>query len=84
MVCSLLMWILFGAISGAIANLIVNKKSEGCLFNAFIGITGSVIGGFVFKLLGGEGTDGYNLYSMIVSIVGAIILLGIINWAKRK
>ncbi len=76
-------WILFGTITGWIAQTFVGK-GLGCFTNIVIGIAGAIIGGLVFEYFGGTGITGFNLYSLLVSTIGAIILLAIINIAREK
>ena len=72
---SLLGWILFGLITGFVASKIVNRRGEGCVLNVVLGIVGACIGGFIFATIGGLGITGFNLYSMFVAVVGAIVVL---------
>jgi uncharacterized membrane protein YeaQ/YmgE (transglycosylase-associated protein family) len=55
----------------------------GLLANIIVGIVGAFIGGFVFSLLGGEGVTGFNIYSFLVALVGAVILLGVIKLFRK-
>ena len=70
---SIIGWIILGLIAGFIASKIVNKMGQGFLLDAVLGI----VGGFIFDALGGIGITGFNLYSMIVATIGAIIVLWI-------
>jgi uncharacterized membrane protein YeaQ/YmgE (transglycosylase-associated protein family) len=72
---SLLGWIIFGLITGFVASRIVNKRGEGCVLNVVLGIVGACVGGFIFTGIGGQGITGFNLYSMFVAIIGAIVVL---------
>ena len=72
---SIIGWIVLGLIAGFIASKIVNRSGEGFLMDIVLGIVGAVVGGFIFEQFGAAGVTGFNLYSMIVAIVGAIILL---------
>ena len=70
--------ILFGGIVGWIASMIMGTDAEqGLLGNIIVGIVGAVLGGFIMNAFGQAGTTGLNLYSFIVSIFGAIVLLWI-------
>jgi uncharacterized membrane protein YeaQ/YmgE (transglycosylase-associated protein family) len=73
---SIIAWIVFGLIAGFIASKIVNKTGEGALLDIVLGVVGAVVGGFVFNLLGASGVTGFNIWSMIVAVIGAVILLG--------
>ena len=72
---SLLGWILFGLITGFIASRVVNQRGEGCILNIALGILGALVGGFIFSSIGGTGITGFNLYSMFVAVIGAIVVL---------
>ena len=72
---SIIAWIVFGLIAGFIASKIVNKTGEGTLLDIVLGVVGAVVGGLVFNLLGASGVTGFNLWSMFVAVIGAVILL---------
>jgi uncharacterized membrane protein YeaQ/YmgE (transglycosylase-associated protein family) len=72
---TLLGWILFGLLTGFIAARVVNRRGEGCILNVVLGIVGACVGGFIFTNIGGRGISGFDLYSMFVAVVGAIVVL---------
>jgi uncharacterized membrane protein YeaQ/YmgE (transglycosylase-associated protein family) len=72
---SILGWIFFGLITGFIASYVVNRRGEGCMINIVLGLVGALVGGFVFRQLAGFDAFHFNLASMFVAIVGAIIVL---------
>ena len=72
---SLLGWIFFGLITGFIASKVVNSQGEGCFINIALGLVGAMVGGFIFSVIGGSSITGFNLYSMLVAIIGAIVVL---------
>jgi uncharacterized membrane protein YeaQ/YmgE (transglycosylase-associated protein family) len=73
-----LLWIVFGAIAGWIASLIMSTNAEqGFLMDIVLGIVGAVLGGFIMNVLGQPGVTGFNIYSLIVAVVGAVVLIGI-------
>jgi uncharacterized membrane protein YeaQ/YmgE (transglycosylase-associated protein family) len=72
---SLLGWIFFGLLTGFIASRIVHQHGQGCLLNIALGVIGAFVGGFLFTQMGGAGITGFNLYSMFVAIIGAIVVL---------
>ncbi|MBB6630399.1 GlsB/YeaQ/YmgE family stress response membrane protein [Clostridium algidicarnis] len=81
----ILAWIILGALSGWIASMITGKDSEmGAMANIIVGIIGAFLGGFLFGLIGGKGITGFNIWSLLVSVIGAVILLAIINAIKKK
>jgi uncharacterized membrane protein YeaQ/YmgE (transglycosylase-associated protein family) len=72
---SLLGWIFFGLITGFIASRIVHQRGQGCLLNIILGVIGAFVGGYMFTQMGGQPVTGFNLYSMFVAIVGAVVVL---------
>jgi uncharacterized membrane protein YeaQ/YmgE (transglycosylase-associated protein family) len=72
---SVLGWIILGLIAGFIASKIVNRSGQGFLLDIALGIVGAVVGGFLFTAIGATGITGFNLYSMFVAVVGAIVVL---------
>ena len=72
-------WIVLGLIAGFIGSKIVDKQGQGFWLNIVLGIIGALVGGFLFDLFGATGVSGFNLYSMVVAIVGSIVVLLIYN-----
>ena len=72
---SFLAWIVLGLISGFIASKIVNKSGQGVVMDIALGIVGAVAGGWLFNAIGHIGVTGVNLYSILVAVVGAVIVL---------
>jgi uncharacterized membrane protein YeaQ/YmgE (transglycosylase-associated protein family) len=72
---SILAWIILGLLSGFIASKIVNRRGEGALLDIVLGVAGSVVGGLAFNVLGAVGVTGLNLWSVFVSVIGAIVVL---------
>jgi uncharacterized membrane protein YeaQ/YmgE (transglycosylase-associated protein family) len=72
---SILGWIIFGIIAGFIASKIVNKQGQGIVIDMVLGVVGAVVGGWLFERFGVQGVSGFNLYSMFVAVIGAIIVL---------
>ncbi len=80
---NIILWILFGALAGWIASIIVGKNARmGALANIIVGIIGAGLGGWIASLLGLSGVDGFNLWSLIVAVAGAAVLLLIINLVR--
>lgn len=78
----ILVWIIFGAIAGWLAHLITGRGG-GLIVNIVVGIVGAFIGGFIMSLLGGGGVSGFNLYSLFVAVLGAVVLLVVLGLIKR-
>lgn len=75
-----IVWIIFGALVGWIASLIMSTNSQqGLILNIIIGIVGAVIGGWFMTFLGGSGVTGFNLYSFVVAVLGSVILIFIVK-----
>lgn len=71
-----LVWIIFGALAGWIASIIMKKnKKMGAIANIVVGIAGAFIGGYIMDFFGAEGVTGFNFYSLFVAILGAVVLL---------
>ena len=69
-------WIVLGGLAGWVASMIVGTNGQqGLLGNIVAGIIGGVLGGFIFNLLGGAGVTGFNLWSFLVALIGALIVL---------
>ena len=68
-------WIVLGLIAGFIGSRIVNKRGEGVVFDIILGVVGALAGGWLFQQFGSNGITGFNLYSILVAIVGSVVLL---------
>ena len=69
-------WVVLGGLAGWIASKFVGTdKNQGLVGNIIAGVLGGVLGGWVFSLLGGAGVTGFNIWSLIVAVVGAVIVL---------
>jgi uncharacterized membrane protein YeaQ/YmgE (transglycosylase-associated protein family) len=87
-IINFVLWLLFGALVGWLASLVMRTDAQqGALLNIIVGIVGAFLGGFIFSALGIGGAninDGnFNLSSLLVSLVGAIVLLAIVNLFRR-
>ena len=81
---SIIGWIILGLIAGFIASKIVNHQGEGIILDIVLGIVGAIVGGFIFAQFGAAGVTGFNLYSMLVAIIGAIIVLFLYHAIFRR
>ena len=68
-------WIVLGLIAGFIASKIYVGSGQGFLLDIVLGVVGAVVGGYLFTAFGATGITGFNIYSMIVAIIGAVIVL---------
>lgn len=81
----ILAWIVFGALAGWIASMIAGTNKEQGLFgNIIVGILGALVGGFIFNIIGGVGVTGFNLWSLLVAVGGATLLLFIFKGFRSK
>jgi uncharacterized membrane protein YeaQ/YmgE (transglycosylase-associated protein family) len=74
---SILAWIFLGLIAGFIASRIVDSHGQGVALDVVLGIVGALVGGFLFHLIGASGAYGFNLWSLCVATIGAIVVLTI-------
>ena len=81
MLINLLVWIIVGGIAGWLASLVVQGTGMGVIGDIIVGVVGALIGGFLLSLLapGVFGITGFNLGSLIVAFIGAVILLVIVK-----
>ena len=78
-------WILLGLVAGFIASKLVNKSGEGLVLDIILGIVGAFVGGFIFtRLFDTAGVTGFNLYSLFVAVVGAVVVLLIYHLVFRR
>jgi uncharacterized membrane protein YeaQ/YmgE (transglycosylase-associated protein family) len=75
-----LAWIVIGAIAGWLASIVMKtNREQGLIMDIIVGIVGALIGGFIFNALGIAGTTGFNIWSLFVAFIGAVVLLGILR-----
>lgn len=74
----IIIWIIFGALVGWIASAIM-KSNDGVLMDIVIGIVGAMLGGWIMSFFGKSGVTGFNLYSFLVAILGAVVLIWIVR-----
>ena len=74
----IILWIVFGAIVGWIASMLMDTN-EGLILDIILGIVGSVLGGWLMSFFGQGGVTGFNLYSFLVAIFGAVVLIAIVK-----
>lgn len=81
---SFIAWIILGLIAGFIGSKIVNKSGEGFFLDIILGIIGAVVGGWLFRMFGASGATGLNLWSLLVAVIGAIVVLLIYHALFRR
>jgi uncharacterized membrane protein YeaQ/YmgE (transglycosylase-associated protein family) len=80
----IIIWIVFGGLVGWIASLIMGTNAQqGVILNIVVGIVGAVVGGWLVGFFGKVGVTGFNFYSFVVAIIGAIVLIAIVKMLQR-
>lgn len=78
----IILWIIFGALVGWIASAIMGT-GYGVIIDIVIGVVGAVIGGWIMSSFGSGGVTGFNLYSFVVALLGAVVLIAIVKALRR-
>jgi uncharacterized membrane protein YeaQ/YmgE (transglycosylase-associated protein family) len=81
---SFLAWVVLGLLAGFIGSKLVNKRGESIGFDILLGIVGAVVGGILFNALGARVVSGFDLYSLIVAVVGSVLFLSIYHAMFRR
>jgi uncharacterized membrane protein YeaQ/YmgE (transglycosylase-associated protein family) len=81
---NILLWIVFGALAGWVASMIMGKNAKmGAIANIVVGIIGAFLGAWIFSFFGGPGITGFNLTSFFVAVVGAVVLIFVVGLVRR-
>lgn len=73
-----ILWAIFGGIAGWLASIFMKTNaSQGMLMDVILGVVGGLVGGLIMNLFGFSGVTGFNLYSMFVSVLGAVVLIAL-------
>lgn len=81
----IILWIIFGALAGWIASVIMKTdNSQGTMMDIIMGIVGSVVGGLLMNSVGQSGVDGFNLYSLVVAVIGAIVVIYVARMMRHR
>lgn len=72
---SIIGWIFLGLIAGWIASKIVDSEGKGLFLDLILGIVGALVGGWIFAALGASPVTGFNLWSLFIAVVGAVVVL---------
>lgn len=70
----LIAWIIIGAFAGWVAS-VITKSNTGIAWDLVLGIAGALVGGFLMTLFGQSGITGFNFYSLVVAIIGAVVIV---------
>ena len=77
---NIVLWLIFGALAGWIASMVMGTdERQGALMNIVLGVIGAFVGGFVANLFGASGVSGFNIYSILIAVLGAVVVI----WAGR-
>lgn len=79
----IIIWIIFGAIVGFVASHLMGS-GDGLLWDIIIGIVGAILGGWIMSFFGKGGVSGFNLYSFVVAILGAVVLIWIVRAVRGR
>jgi uncharacterized membrane protein YeaQ/YmgE (transglycosylase-associated protein family) len=80
---SFIAWIILGLLAGFIGSKLVNKQGEGLILDILLGVVGAFVGGWLFNRFGASGVTGLNLYSLLVAVVGAVVVLLVYHAIRR-
>jgi uncharacterized membrane protein YeaQ/YmgE (transglycosylase-associated protein family) len=80
---SFIAWIVLGLLAGFIGSKLVNKRGEGIVLDVLLGIVGAVVGGWLFNRFGAVGVTGFNVYSLLVAVIGAVLVLVVYHAIRR-
>jgi uncharacterized membrane protein YeaQ/YmgE (transglycosylase-associated protein family) len=80
---SLIAWIVLGLLAGFIGSKIVNKRGEGLILDIVLGIVGAIVGGYLARFFGFHGVTGLNLYSLLIAVIGAVVVLVLYHAFRR-
>ena len=81
---SILAWLVVGLIAGFLASKVINKAGSGLVMDLVLGVVGAVVGGWLFAQFGSAGVTGFNLYSLFVAVIGAVVVLLIYHLVFRR
>lgn len=76
---SILVWVVFGAFAGWVGSMITGTGGQGLILDIVVGIIGASLGGYIMHYLGKGGVSGFNLYSFMVAVIGAVVLLALLK-----
>lgn len=81
----LISWIVVGLVAGLLAKWIMpGPDPGGIIVTILVGMAGASVGGFVVSILGGAGATGFNVWSILVATLGAVILLALYRLVARR
>jgi len=76
----IILWIIFGGLVGWLASIIMGTDArQGVILNIVVGIVGALLGGWIMSFFGETGVTGFNIYSFLVALLGAVVLVAIVK-----
>lgn len=82
---NIILWIIFGALAGWTASVVMKTDSnQGTLSDIIMGVIGAMVGGFIMNLIGQSGVTGFNLYSLAVAVIGAVVIIYVGRMLRSK
>ena len=80
----IVLWIIFGALAGWIASMLMKTDyRQGTLMDIVMGILGAIVGGFLMGMVGQSGVTGFNVYSLLVAVIGAVALIAVARLVRK-
>ena len=80
-----ILWIIFGALAGWIASVIMKTNSnQGTMMDIVMGIVGAVVGGFLMGMVGQPGVTGFSVYSLVVAVIGAVVVIYVGRMLRKR
>ena len=84
-ISALLTWLITGLVVGGLAHLLVPGRNRvGIILTILVGIVGAIVGGLVFSLFGATGVTGFNIYSLIVAVIGSVVVLWLYHMFESR
>jgi uncharacterized membrane protein YeaQ/YmgE (transglycosylase-associated protein family) len=77
-------WLVLGLIAGFIASKLVNHAGSGMIMDIVLGIVGALVGGFLFSFFGAAGVTGFNIWSLVVAVAGAVVVLWVYHMLRGR
>jgi uncharacterized membrane protein YeaQ/YmgE (transglycosylase-associated protein family) len=81
----ILIWIVFGGLVGWAASKVMETDAQqGIALNIIVGIVGAVVGGWIMSVIGTTGVGGFNIYSFLVALLGACVLIAVVKALRSQ
>ncbi len=78
---TILAWLVIGLLAGWLASMVMKTDAaQGPMMDIIMGVIGAFVGGFIMNMLGEPGVTGFNVYSLLVATLGAVVTI----WIGRR